>query len=89
MFKMRQLFLQKQKRELREYKAKGMIQDYLYLLYQAIQKNTQEVTKILTRLCHLLQKNGRKSHRYEKKTVFDIMGVIYEYSELRKQKKVA
>ncbi|MFH4117759.1 hypothetical protein WAI56_20075, partial [Acinetobacter baumannii] len=31
-------------------------------------QNTQELTKILIRLSHLLQKNGRKSHRYEKKT---------------------
>ena len=23
---------------------------------------------------------GRKSHRYEKKTVFDILGVVYEYT---------
>ncbi|MDR4172490.1 IS4 family transposase, partial [Bacillus nitratireducens] len=76
-------------RELSEYKAIGMIQDYLYLLYQAIQKDTQEITKILIRLFHLLQKNGRKSHRYEKKTVFDIMGVVYEYSRLGKQKRAA
>ncbi|KNH32171.1 hypothetical protein ACS75_28185 [Bacillus thuringiensis] len=81
--------LQKKKRELSEYKAIGIIQDHLYLLYQTIQQNTQEITKILIRLFHLLQKNGRKSHRYEKKTVFDIMGVVYEYSEFKKQKKVA
>ncbi|AND28751.1 IS4-like element IS231F family transposase [Bacillus thuringiensis] len=88
MFKMRQLLLQKKKKELSEYKAIGMIQDHLFLLYQSIQ-NTQEITKLLTRLFHLLQQNGRKSHRYEKKTVFDIMGVIYEYSGCSKQKKAA
>ncbi|OMI00223.1 hypothetical protein BW143_19030 [Bacillus swezeyi] len=32
----------------------------------------------------LNQKNGRKSHRYEKKTVFDILGAVYLY-----HKKVA
>ncbi|PDZ46988.1 IS4 family transposase [Bacillus wiedmannii] len=89
MFKLRQLILQKKQKELSEYKAIGMIQDHLYILYQAIQQNTQELTKILIRLFHLLQKNGRKSHRYEKKTVFDIMGVHYEYSAARKQKKAA
>ncbi|MGN4816494.1 IS4 family transposase [Bacillus cereus group sp. MYBK163-2] len=89
MFKMRQLLLQKKKRELSEYKAIGMIQDHLFLLFQATQKNTQAITKIFIRLFTLLKKNGRKSHRYEKKTVFDIMGVIYEYSGFRKQKKVA
>lgn len=85
MFKMRQLLLQKKQKELSEYKAIGMIQDHLFLLYQSIQ-NTQEITKLLTRLFHLLQQNGR---RYEKKTVFDIMGVIYEYSGCSKQKKAA
>ncbi|KFN04699.1 IS4 family transposase [Bacillus clarus] len=89
MFKMRQLLLQKKQKELSEYKAIGMIQDHLFLLYQAIQQNTQEVTKLLIRLFHLLEKNGRKSHRYEKKTVFDIMGVHYEYSIAREQKKAA
>jgi hypothetical protein len=89
MFKMRQLILQKKKQELSEYKAIGMIQDHLSSLYQAIQQNIQEITKILISLFHLLQKNGRKSHRYEKKTVFDIMGVVYEYNGLKKQKKVA
>ncbi|MEK7019731.1 IS4 family transposase [Bacillus sp. FSL R9-9410] len=89
MFKMRQLILKKKQQELSEYKAIGMIQDHLYLLYQAIQQNTQEITKFLIRLFHLLQKNGRKSHRYEKKTVFDILGVVYEYNGLRKQKKAA
>lgn len=89
MFKMRQLLLQKKKKELSEYKAIGMIQDHLSLLYQAIQKDTQKITKVLIRLFPLLQKNGRKSHRYEKKTVFDIMSVVYEYNRLKKQKKAA
>ena len=34
-------FLQKNKRELSEYKAIGMIQDHVSLLYQAIQRNTK------------------------------------------------
>ncbi|PTN41694.1 IS4 family transposase, partial [Bacillus thuringiensis] len=51
--------------------------DYFFLIYQAIQKDTQELSKILIRLFNLLQQNGRKSHRYEKKTVFDILGVVY------------
>ncbi|PHB69152.1 IS4 family transposase, partial [Bacillus wiedmannii] len=45
--------------------------------FQTIQKNTQELSKVLLRLFNLLQQNGRKSHRYEKKTVFDILGVVY------------
>ncbi|MCD2334447.1 IS4 family transposase [Bacillus cereus] len=77
MFQMRQLLLIKKKRELSEYKAIYMIKDYFLLLFQAIQKDTQELSKILIRLFNLLQQNGRKSHRYEKKTVFDILGVAY------------
>ncbi|NIE94126.1 IS4 family transposase, partial [Bacillus sp. Ab-1751] len=41
--------------------------DYFLLFYQALHKNTQELSKILLRLFNLLQRNGRKSHRYEKK----------------------
>ncbi|PHF98696.1 IS4 family transposase, partial [Bacillus toyonensis] len=48
--------------------------------YQALHKNTQELSKVLLRLFNLLQHNRRKSHRYEKKTVFDILGVVYEYT---------
>ncbi len=48
MFKMRQLLLQKKKKELSEYKAIGMIQDHLSLLYQAIQRNNHEITKVLS-----------------------------------------
>ncbi len=82
MFQMRQLLLTKKKRELSEYKAIYIIKDYFSLIYQALQKDTQELTKILLRLFNLLQKNGRKSHRYEKKTVFDILGVVYNFSTL-------
>ncbi|MBJ8078370.1 IS4 family transposase [Bacillus cereus group sp. N12] len=89
MFKMRQLLLQKKQKELSEYKAIYMIQDHLYLVYEAIQKDTQEVSKIFLRLFDLLQKNGRKSHRYEKKTVFDILGVVYQCTVSNLKQKTA
>ncbi|MCY8231630.1 IS4 family transposase, partial [Priestia endophytica] len=81
------LLLRKKKKELGEYKAVYMIKDYLPLLYEAIQKGGESITQILLRLYALLEKNGRKSHRYEKKTVFDILGVIYKQS--RSTRKVA
>ncbi|WP_100249669.1 IS4 family transposase [Bacillus cereus] len=80
MFKMRELLLRKKQKELSEYKAMYIIKDYFLLFYQALHKNTQELSKVLLRLFNLLQHNGRKSHRYEKKTVFDILGVVYEYT---------
>ncbi|HDR7702157.1 TPA: IS4 family transposase, partial [Bacillus toyonensis] len=60
-----------------------------YLVYEAIQQDTQEVSKIFLRLFDLLQKNGRKSHRYEKKTVFDILGVVYQCTISNLNKKIA
>ncbi|PEE97579.1 IS4 family transposase, partial [Bacillus thuringiensis] len=56
---------------------------------EAIQQDTQEVSKIFLRLFDLLQKNGRKSHRYEKKTVFDILGVVYQCTISNINKKIA
>ncbi|MGG2065168.1 IS4 family transposase [Bacillus sp. S14(2024)] len=78
MFRMRELLLRKRKKELSEYKAIYMIHDYLPLLYQAIQQGVQQLTSIFLRLYKLLERNGRKSHRYVKKTVFDILGIVYE-----------
>jgi hypothetical protein len=68
LFRMRELLLRKKQLELSEYKAFYIIQTYFPLFHQAIQQeNTQAYTKILLRLFHLLEKNGRKSHRYEKR----------------------
>jgi hypothetical protein len=78
---MRESLLREKQKELSEYKAFYMIQTYLPLFHRAIQENTQSYAKkILLRLFHLLGKNGRKSNCYEKKTVFDIFGVVYEYT---------
>lgn len=83
LFRMRQLLWRK-KKEMSEYKAFYMIKDYMPLLHAAIQKDTEEISKVLLRLFHLVEKNGRKSHRYEKKTVFDILGVVYNYTTSQK-----
>ncbi|EEL19620.1 Transposase for insertion sequence element IS231B [Bacillus cereus Rock1-3] len=78
MFKMRQLLLDKKKKELSEYKSIYMIKNYYLLFYHGLKKDIQELLKVFLRLFYLLEKNGRKSHRYEKKTVFDILGVMYD-----------
>uniref|UniRef100_UPI00048B166C IS4 family transposase n=1 Tax=Ectobacillus panaciterrae TaxID=363872 RepID=UPI00048B166C len=85
MFRMRDLLLKKKGKELSEYKAIYVIQDYFPLLHRAIEKDTTEISRILLRLFNLLQRNGRKSHRYEKKTVFDILGVVYHYTMAQDQ----
>ena len=86
MFKMRQVLLDKKKKELSEYKSIYMIKDYYPLLYEGLQKDTQELSKVFLRLFYLLEKNGRRSHRYEKKTVFDILGVVYDCTLSQKRK---
>ena len=85
MFQMRQLLLEKKKKELSEYKAIYMIKDYFSLLFWAITDNPHELTAILHRLYQLLKQNGRKCHRYKKKTVFDILGIVYETTLKHKQ----
>ncbi|MEC3574300.1 hypothetical protein P9Z90_24400, partial [Bacillus thuringiensis] len=80
MFKMRQLLLDKKKKELSEYKSIYMIKNYYLLFYDGLQKGIHELLKVLLRLFYLLEKNGRKSHRYKKKTVFDILGVVYDFT---------
>jgi hypothetical protein len=87
MFQMRQLLLEKKKQELSEYKSIYMIKDYFSLLFEAMSGGTHELLKILHRLYRLLKKNGRKCHRYQKKTVFDILGIVYE--TIVKQKQAA
>ena len=78
MFQMRQLLLEKKKKELSEYKAIYMIKDYFPLLFRAMTGGPNELVMILHRLYQLLKQNGRKWHRYKKKTVFDILGIVYE-----------
>ncbi len=85
MFQMRQLLLEKKKQELSEYKSIYMIKDYFPLLFKAMSGGTHELLKILHRLYQLLKKNGRKCHRYQKKTVFDILGIVYETTVKQKQ----
>ncbi|EEK54373.1 hypothetical protein bcere0004_43160 [Bacillus cereus BGSC 6E1] len=55
-------------------------------LYKKTLKKNQEISIFLF---GLLQKKRRKSHRYEKKTVFDILGVVYQYTVPRLKQKNA
>ncbi|MGR5874555.1 hypothetical protein ACT7DH_10985 [Bacillus pacificus] len=81
--------MQKNKRELSEYKAIGMIQDHVSLLYQAIQRNTQNLTKILIRLFDLLQKNGRKLIDMRRKLSLILWVLSMSIMGLENKKKAA
>lgn len=85
MFQMRSLLLTKKKRELSEYKGIGMIRDYFGALRRALRQTQQSVLEVLLSLVNRMEKSGGKCHRYQKKTVFDILGVAYE----RHQKPLA
>lgn len=88
MFKMCQLFLDKKKKELSEYKFIYMIKNYYLLFYEGLQKGSYELLKVLLCLFYFLEKNGRKFYWYEKKIVFDILGVVYDYMLLKSFKVV-
>ncbi|OTY08652.1 hypothetical protein BK731_07480 [Bacillus thuringiensis serovar muju] len=62
---------------------KGVRQEFLFFLSHL--KKSLFIHLTLARCQYLYKKAvisdfGRKSHRYEKKTVFDILGVVYEYT---------
>ena len=78
MFKMRELLLRKKQKELSEYKAMYIIKDYFSLLPSITQN--QELSKVLLRLFNILQYNGRKSHRYEKRQSLIFWVLFYEYT---------
>ncbi len=76
MFKIRKLLYEKDGEELSEYKGIYVVKAYLTSLYEALKKSTQRISEILFRLFNFLRKNGRKSHRYEKKTAIDILSTL-------------
>ncbi|SNT58061.1 Transposase DDE domain-containing protein, partial [Bacillus sp. OK838] len=55
MFRMRQLLLDKKKKELSEYKSIYMIKDYYLLFYQGLQKDAKELSKVFLRLSQKLK----------------------------------
>lgn len=79
MFRMREILLRKRKKEMSEYKALYLIQDYLLLVYQAIQQDVQQLTSILLRLYKLLEKTGENPSMRRK--LFLILWVLYTSEE--------
>lgn len=66
-------------------KGIGMIRDYFGALHRVLRQTKQAVRDVLFGLIERMEKAGGKCHRYEKKMVFDILGVAYE----RRQKTLA
>jgi hypothetical protein len=86
-FQIREALYRKKKIEVSEYRAISIVKEYLLELKKALHQGFQLFIFLIERMCGQVEKNGKKSHRYKKKTVFDILGVIY--NEYEKYERLA
>jgi hypothetical protein len=78
MFEMRVILLLKEKKEASEIKLAEIIHEYIKELYlKLIHSPGYETLNLLIKIFRNVLKNGEKSHRKDKKTVFDILEVTY------------
>jgi hypothetical protein len=85
-FKMRYLLFEKKKKEMSEIKAFSIIREYLGKIYHSFMGLLQDIQQVFLRILEIISKNGLKSKKGRKKTVFDILIV---FPELDKRKKMA
>ena len=83
MFKMRTLVFDNKELEASEIKVSEIVHEYIERLYLELIRFPGEVFKTLKSVFENVVKNGLKSHRKDKKTVFDILGVCYNRSSRR------
>lgn len=79
-FRTRAIFLINKRQEISEIKVSRIVCEYFESLYWTIICSPVEVVNILSNIFETILKNGTKSHRKNKQTVFDIMGVTYKNS---------
>lgn len=77
-FQMRESLFRKKKKEVSEYKAISIVLEYRQKLQEVLIENKKSLILLLKRRKVQIEKNGKKSHRYNRKTVFDILQVTYE-----------
>lgn len=82
MFKMRSELLKKKKFETSEIKTAEIVNEYVEEIYFSFITPSNNL-KVLIRIYNCICKSGRKSHRKDKKTFFDILGVSYNHQETR------
>jgi hypothetical protein len=78
MFKMRALVIQNKKLETSEMKTSEIVHEYIDSLYFELIKLPSESFNTLKLMFKNVVRNGLKSHKQHKKTVFDILGVCYK-----------
>ncbi|MCH4201176.1 MAG: IS4 family transposase [Clostridium tyrobutyricum] len=78
MFKMRALVLENKELEASEIKVSEIVHEYIDRLYFELIKFPSEIFNTLKLVFENVVRSGLKSHRKDKKTVFDILGVCYK-----------
>jgi hypothetical protein len=87
--KMRLILLLKKKKEASEIKIAQIVHEYIKKLYlMIIYASEDEMFNLLIKIFENIYKNGTKSHKKDKQTVFDILKVPYNGSK-QNSKKVA
>jgi hypothetical protein len=77
-FQAREYLLRKKKKETSEYKSISITLEFIPKLFEAIVSGRTSILGVLKRIFSQIEKNGKKSHRKKKMTVFDILKVSYE-----------
>lgn len=87
-YKMREILLRRKKLEISELKSMDIMKQYFNLIDSALRsEGTEKIKDVLLKISSMIEKNARKSHRYTKKTVFDILGIVFEHRH--KESKIA
>lgn len=89
MFKMRTLVLENNNIEASEIKVAEIIHEYIERIYMEFIKFPYRTISTLKLIFKNIVKNGRKSHKKNKKTVFDILGVCYDYNQSQNRTELA
>jgi uncharacterized protein (DUF2225 family) len=78
MFKMRALVLKNKRLEASEIKVSEIVHEYIDRLYFELIKFPSGLFNTLKLVFENVARSGLKSHKKDKKTVFDILGVCYK-----------
>jgi hypothetical protein len=88
-FRARAVLLINKKQEISEIKVSRIACEYFESLYLAIICSPKEVLSILESIFETIIKNGKKSRKKNKKTVFDIIGVSYKEDKCYNKTEIA
>lgn len=88
-FRARAVLLINKKQEISEIKVSRIACEYFESLYLAIICSPKEILSILESIFETIIKNGKKSRKKNKKTVFDIIGVSYKEDKCHNKTEIA